>query len=224
MLSSENNRNFDIIQVKHELQDLIQGNGREGKEDLIQSAAGYLRRSKATSAGFEKGQYSKEQETKELISFIDAGNLWFSREIKEIDKIGEGAEQKVYYYPDAGTVIKLNDSIYFTHWADYFYNLLLHNYFFPAIKYTLKGFIIKNDTLYAAVEQPYVKATEQIDLNHVKEFLTQNGFQNTKHNDYYHKELGIILEDLHDENVISSGEVLLFIDTVFYLTPDFYKT
>ena len=30
-------------------------------------------------------------------------------------------------------------------------------------------------------------------------------------------ELGIILEDLHDENVLTRNEILYFVDTVFYL-------
>jgi hypothetical protein len=32
------------------------------------------------------------------------------------------------------------------------------------------------------------------------------------------------LQDLHDENVLTNNGVLYFIDTVFYLTPDFWKT
>jgi hypothetical protein len=209
--------------LKHELQDLIQGNGGKEQESLIQTTTGFLRRSKTTSADAQKGEYSKEQETKTLVSFIDSNLLWYQPVISEDTKIGEGAEQKVYYNAQTASVIKLNDSIYFSFWEDYFYNLLLHNYFFPTIKYTLLGFILKSDVLYAVVEQPYVRATEQIDLDYVKEFLNRNGFENTRLNDYYNRELGIILEDLHDENVISSGEVLHFIDTVFYLTPDFYK-
>jgi hypothetical protein len=34
--------------------------------------------------------------------------------------------------------------------------------------------------------------------------------------------MGIILEDLHDENVLTYNGVLFFIDTVFYLTRQFY--
>ena len=30
------------------------------------------------------------------------------------------------------------------------------------------------------------------------------------------KELGLILEDMHDENVLVNSETLFFIDTVFY--------
>jgi len=35
--------------------------------------------------------------------------------------------------------------------------------------------------------------------------------------------LGVILEDLHDENVLTQNGMLYFIDTVFYLTDDFWK-
>ena len=35
------------------------------------------------------------------------------------------------------------------------------------------------------------------------------------------EELGIILEDLHDENVLTRNGLLYFIDTVFYLTAQY---
>ena len=37
-----------------------------------------------------------------------------------------------------------------------------------------------------------------------------------KNDDYYNSELGIILEDLHDENVFLLEGQLLFIDPVIY--------
>jgi len=52
--------------------------------------------------------------------------------------------------------------------------------------------------------------------------MIRNGFENNRNNDYINKKLGIILEDLHDENVLTSKDVLYFIDTVFYLTEDFW--
>ncbi|MDI1234627.1 MAG: hypothetical protein PSX81_10120 [bacterium] len=48
-----------------------------------------------------------------------------------------------------------------------------------------------------------------------------NGFKNTRYNDYLNPELGIILEDLHDENVLTRDDILYFIDTVFYTTDQF---
>jgi len=100
--------------------------------------------------------------------------------------------------------------------------LLIHNYFFPHLAYELLGFYKSDNKLYAAVKQAFVTSTEGTNLNHVKDFLFSNGFINKKNNDYFHPELGIILEDLHDENVLTEEGVLQFIDTVFFLLPSFY--
>jgi len=54
--------------------------------------------------------------------------------------------------------------------------------------------------------------------------MTNNGFINKKNSDYYSKELAIIVEDLHDENVLTNKSVLFFIDTVFYLTKEFNES
>lgn len=100
--------------------------------------------------------------------------------------------------------------------------MLLHNYFFPDTAYNLIGFTKENDVIYAVVQQSYVSINDSTDLEKVKEFLTLNGFQNKRNNDYYNPDLGIILEDLHDENVLTRNGVLYFIDTVFYLTETFW--
>ena len=57
----------------------------------------------------------------------------------------------------------------------------------------------------------------------VKNFMSANGFENIKNNDYLNPDLGIILEDLHDENVLTENGILKFIDTVFYIQDTFYK-
>ncbi len=49
------------------------------------------------------------------------------------------------------------------------------------------------------------------------------GFSIKKVNDYFHPGLGIIPEDLHDENVLTSEWILQFIDTAFFLTEEFYR-
>jgi hypothetical protein len=56
----------------------------------------------------------------------------------------------------------------------------------------------------------------------VKKFLNANGFQLKKNNDYFNTALGLILEDLHDENVLTNNGILFFIDTVFYLDDSFF--
>lgn len=79
------------------------------------------------------------------------------------------------------------------------------------------GFCQIESILYALVEQPFIKANQPTNLEKVKEFMNVNGFVNTRNHDYYNADLGIILEDLHDENVLTQDGVLFFIDTVFYL-------
>lgn len=85
------------------------------------------------------------------------------------------------------------------------------------------GFTKDNDILYAVVKQNYVSITSNTNLEKVKEFLTLNGFVNNRNNDYINSDLGIILEDLHDENVLTRNDILYFIDTVFYITEKFWS-
>ncbi|WP_262885418.1 hypothetical protein [Foetidibacter luteolus] len=133
-----------------------------------------------------------------------------------------GTEQRVYSL-DGYHVIKLNDSIFYAFWLDYFNSLIIHNYFFPSTRYDFLGFKAINGKLFAVVKQVFITATEATDLQHVKKFLAFNHFAHKRNNDYYNEDLGIISEDLHDENVLSNNGVLFFIDTVFYLTKDFYS-
>ena len=102
---------------------------------------------------------------------------------------------------------------------EYFNSLVLHNLFFPATAYRFLGFIKENE-LKAVVRQPFIIADGQANLADVREFLSGNGFENTRRQDYYNGEFELILEDMHDENVIVNSETLFFIDTVFYtVTP-----
>jgi hypothetical protein len=101
--------------------------------------------------------------------------------------------------------------------VDYFVSLLLNNYFFPDTAYCLLGFFEIESVVYAVVEQQFIVSDEKTDLDHVEQFMKSNGFMKVRNNDYFNPELGIILEDLHDENVLTNNGILYFIDTVFYL-------
>ena len=57
-------------------------------------------------------------------------------------------------------------------------------------------------------------------LEEVKDFMSANGFENKRRNDYENVNLGLILEDLHDENVLTADGMLHFIDTVFFIKPN----
>ena len=130
----------------------------------------------------------------------------------------------MYLDEDVRYVIKLNDSIFYESWLDYFHNLIVHNFLFPQTAYKLIGFHIENNVLHAVVKQRFIETTEPTNTEAIKEFLTANGFQLKKNNDYFNLEAGIILEDLHDENVLTNQGILFFIDTTFYLMSSFFES
>ncbi len=115
--------------LKHELQIILSGESQIGKGNLIETTARYLRGSSKASAMVENSKQDKRKEESRLIEYIDNKSLWITN-IKFSDFISEGAEQRVYINGDK-SVLKLNDSIYYSSWLDYLNNLLLNNFFFP---------------------------------------------------------------------------------------------
>ncbi len=94
---------------------------------------------------------------------------------------------------------------------------MIHNLLFPDTTYTFVGFVDINGGLHLVLKQPFVSSDETAELSAIRELLEFNGFQNTVRQDYFNKEYGLILEDMHDENVILKNGSLFFIDTVFYI-------
>ena len=111
MKLSGKNYNFAQQKIKNELQHIISGESTERPENLIKTTQSFLRRSEEAGTNAQGTEFSKEQEEKRLINFIDKNNFWYTNAIDEETKIGEGAEQKVYLQGDK--VIKLNDSIFY---------------------------------------------------------------------------------------------------------------
>lgn len=206
--------------LKHELHDIISGKNQVRHGTIIQSIASYLGHGAETGSKIEDSKQIREQEKKKLERFVSENNLW-AHDIDFAKYVSEGAEQRVFL-KNSDHVIKLNDAIYYSSWKDYLYSLLFHNYFFTDTAYELIGFSKEKDILYAVVQQPYVAITHNTDLDKVKVFLESNGFINTRNNDYFNPELGVILEDLHDENVLTRNGILYFVDTVFFTTEKFW--
>jgi hypothetical protein len=201
--------------IKHELQDVLSGKSGSSHDAAIQAVARYLSRSKSAGPMAEEKHQHKAEETEKLLVFAEKNNLFYPQPNEE-NYIAEGAEQKVYIRNEE-YVIKLNDAIYYASWQDYFHNLLLHNYFFADVAYQFMGFTVVENALHAVVKADAITSLEE-----VKSFMLNNGFKNTRNHDYYHTELGIILEDLHDENVLTQNKMLYFIDTVFYINPNVF--
>jgi hypothetical protein len=210
------------MDFKYELQSIISRIGQNSTRNLIEAAAHHLGKGKEASGITQTIQLTKNQEATWLIDWINESGVWFSQ-IDESRFIARGAEQRVYLDEDTRYVIKLNDSIFYEYWRDYFYSLLIHNFLFPQTAYDLIGFYVDNAVLHAVVKQPYIEITTPTNPMLIREFLFVNGFQQKKENDYYHAEAGIILEDLHDENVLTNNGTLFFIDTAFYLSPSFFS-
>lgn len=212
----------DINIIKNELQNIILGKSGSSESQLVKTIQAHLINSPKSGKNAEKKQLSRAEEERTLIQFANANNLWIP-DHKTGVYITEGAEQKVYFQPGTDYVIKTADAIFYQLWVDYFNNLLVHNYLFPDTAYTLLGFSFKKDILSSVLKQPFINSTATTNLEQVKEFLLANGFTHKKNNDYTHNKLGIILEDLHDENVLTNNGILYFVDTVIYLTEQFYR-
>lgn len=206
--------NNQLNTTKNEISNIISGKSKVRGGDAIQAVASYLRRSKGASPVVAEPKSVKGREEEILRSY---GKIIPISDFK--NQIGEGTEHRVYLQNDGRNVIKLNSSYFYNSWEDYFDNLLLHNYFFPDTAYKLIGFTEENGKLFSVVKQPFVKITnEPTDLKKVKKFLSDNGFINVRNDDYLNSKLGIILEDLHEQNIIIHNGNLFFIDTVFYLS------
>jgi hypothetical protein len=139
-------------------------------------------------------------------------------------KIGQGAEPSVYLRLDGLQVIKTNDAIMHGSWFEFFNRLALHNWIFPETAYELVGFTeIDKNALAAIVSQQYLFGDKGAIREEVESDMLLRGFRRTRNDDYYHSELGIIIEDLHDENVLRTAipGLLLYFDPILYPeTPD----
>lgn len=205
-----------------ELRNIITGTIAITEGDFIQTALHFLRECQKTGGAIEESElFSKEDEVSRLKSFASNQNLWFDAFNKD-NYIGEGAEQKVYLRENGKKVIKINDTIFYETWSDYFISLLIHNYLFPSTAYYFLGFYQDDKGFYGVVEQPFIKSDEETDLVALRLFLEKNGFKHKRNNDYYSDELGIILEDLHDENVLTNQGVFFVIDSAIYVLKEHF--
>jgi len=198
------------------IQKIVQRLGRQTEQSLITETYSYLERSKGESGMVEEKFNSKEKETEIIKKFADENNYWFE-DTRFSMFLDEGAEQKVFFDSENNRVIKLNDAIFYVNWSQYLESLIIHNILFPNTKYTLSGFLRINSTIYTAVEQDYVEPTSLTKIGKIRNEMEKNGFTVKKNNDYINNEIGLIIEDLHEENVLTNNGVLFFIDTVIYL-------
>ncbi len=205
-------------ETKRKLENIIRGSLIEGASDHCTAVRNFLCTSFSTSTtvkrNFESKLLIKKEQESGLRNYATNNQLWVTHLPKQY--LTRGGEAQVYLDVDSKHVIKINDAIYYATWLEYLNSLLLHNLIFKDTAYTFLGFIDLDNVLHAVVRQPFITADGQAALEDIRAFLEYNGFKNTRRHDYFNNTYGLILEDMHDENVILKFEKLFFIDTVFY--------
>ena len=139
----------------------------------------------------------------------------FERRWRRQGRIG-GQENEVYL--SANRVFKRNNLSFHVSYADFFDRLALHNLLFPGAPLRFEGFVDHQSGLWPVMSQPAVRARRGAARAEVAAFMRRLGFKRVRHDDYQHPE-GILVEDLHDENVFigEDGEIVV-IDPVIYLS------
>jgi len=210
--------------TRHKIENITSGAIIEGEPDHCPAIRNSLCRSFTTSntvkKDFEGKAIIKEEQALSIEAYCTEHQLWYTDRPEEDRYLTRGGEAKVYLHRDNRHVIKINDAIYYATWLEFFNSILLHNLIFENTSYRLLGFVKEDGILSAVLKQSFILSDAQVELEDVKKILEFNGFKNTRRHDYIHQELGLILEDMHDENVIVNSETLFFIDSVFYIvTP-----
>ena len=144
-----------------------------------------------------------------VLDALEFDSKWIAQ-----DRIG-GQENDVYLHD--GRVFKCNNLSYHLSYVNFFDRLALHNVLFPGAPLRFEGFLLRAEELYPVMSQPAVRAKRGAHRGEVEIFMRRIGFTRTGNDDYRHPE-GILVEDLHDENVfVDQDDNLVVIDPVIYL-------
>jgi len=210
--------------TRKRLENIVKGVVIEGKGDNCTAVRNLLCASFRTSTTVKKdfeGQSRIKKEQAEFLRHHSSLNNWWAKDLPDENRfLTRGGEAKIYFAPDQRSVIKINDAIYYATWLEFFNSIIIHNLLFEETAYSFQGFTESDGSLLAVLKQPFITSDAIVDLEDVKKLLAFNGFINTKRNDYFNRDFGLILEDMHDENIIVNSNTLFFIDTVFYTVSD----
>lgn len=211
--------------IERQLKTIISGKVLPGVTETLLKARNSLctafEPDRTVKTNFEGKLLVKEKQVDLLKEWAKSESCWLDGIPVGARYLTRGGESQVYQAPDHHFVLKLNDAVYYATWLEYLDSLSIHNILFPDTAYELLGFTEFNEVLYAVLSQPAILTEGQATLADIRRWLENNGFTHTKGNDYIHKELGLILEDMHDENVLMMEDLLFFIDTVFYIVDPF---
>jgi hypothetical protein len=141
----------------------------------------------------------------------------------QVEPVG-GQENQVIFV-GRNTVRKRTDiAVFHTGYLEYFCRLALHNALFPQAPVDLIGFDESAcGRLLPVFEQPFIEAERGAKASEVRVFMRRMGFAETSEGasqagwNWFHTEMKIIVEDMHDENVLLDFKGRLIpIDPVIY--------
>ena len=127
-----------------------------------------------------------------------------------------GQECDVYYDESSGRYHKRNNTVAYEDWIQFFESIRIHNFLFIDTSYSLMGFMEVERQLHAVLSQRAVNSTRGATRSEVENYMSKFDFWHVG-DDHYESE-SVLIQDLHDENVLVGDDGLLyFIDTCIYI-------
>jgi hypothetical protein len=144
----------------------------------------------------------------------------FARKWEEQGRRGE-TEHEIYFDPGTQRWFKRNNLSNHGNWLEYFHRLALHNWLFPETSLRFEGLLEVEGALSPVVSQPHVSGMRGASQGEIDDLMQSLGFEPirrvipARQYDYINREVGVEVNDLHDENVlVTHGGDLVVIDPV----------
>lgn len=223
---SNNNNETDRLALSQRFsqEELIGSNGRLEEAEACLQRTGYSstpEKSGETTGVKWKGKEAvlAKKQINTLESWAKRKGIWIDNtplylEKKYGDVYAEGGKAYVYLSPDGTKVVKEIGLDYYIEPQLLLDRIVLHNYLFPESKLTVTNFGKNDDGKFVVIaEQPFIQG-EYVSQDEIKDFMESMGFEpyNKRGTEFINKDKGIIVNDLHDENVIKTPNSYIVID------------
>jgi len=179
----------------------------------------HLPRGKAISAAQAIGKVVRPYENKALDEWAKQEGKLFDREeiVSKWIAQGErgGLENRVFYDSNRDRWIKINTLAYHTNQLEFLHRMAIHNYLFPEVVLRLEAYMWDDSALLPIISQPHVTHHGGLvsEEESGAELEKMGGSWNSQENGYVFNDLGIVITDTHDENVLRRQDGgLSFID------------
>jgi hypothetical protein len=192
----------------------------KGKEDDDSGLTGPEQREKWRSLRREEERLLREWLEDENNAHLRIDGESFQREWEICGSLG-GCEHDVWPTLDGMSFMKRTQGLLHADWREYLRRLEMSNQLFPATPFRLEGFGNDPEGHFCTyVSQPAVyPVTRGVPPRVVAGFMIALGFRRVRQWDFRNEELGLLVEDLHDQNVLfGPGGHLFVIDPIIYLT------